>query len=94
MAPPRTLLVEESTGGLTTRLDGTFQDRVKIMNADGFWEEVSGDASAASVARSVKRAEAAADRADSITSTTKWNGDKLTVNGKTSPSLTGAGQAG
>ncbi|WP_273352442.1 pyocin knob domain-containing protein [Corynebacterium resistens] len=89
MAPPGTLLVEESTGGLTTRLDGTFQDRVKIMNADGFWEEVSGDASAASVARSVKRAEAAADRADSITSTTKWNGDKLTVNGKTSPSLTG-----
>lgn len=89
MAPPGTFLVEESTGGLTTRPDGTFQDRVKIMNADGFWEEVSGDASAASVARSVKRAEAAADRADSITSTTKWNGDKLTVNGKTSPSLTG-----
>lgn len=30
-----------------------------------------------------------ADRAANIASSTSWNGDKLTVNGKTSPSLTG-----
>ena len=34
-------------------------------------------------------AKQAADRAANIASSTSWNGDKLTVNGKTSPSLTG-----
>ena len=34
-------------------------------------------------------ARSSADRAANIASSTSWNGDKLTVNGKTSPSLTG-----
>ena len=38
---------------------------------------------------SAKAAKADADRAATIASSTSWNGDRLTVNGKTSPSLTG-----
>ena len=40
-------------------------------------------------ARSESAARGAADRAASIASSTSWSGDRLTVNGKTSPSLTG-----
>lgn len=36
-----------------------------------------------------KAAQTSADRASKIADSTSWNGDKLTVNGKTSPSLTG-----
>ena len=45
--------------------------------------------SASSAAASASSAKADADRAANIASSTSWNGDKLTVNGKTSPSLTG-----
>ncbi|WP_296134982.1 hypothetical protein [uncultured Corynebacterium sp.] len=39
--------------------------------------------------KSASSAKADADRAANIASSTSWNGDKLTVNGKTSPSLRG-----
>ena len=45
--------------------------------------------SAAAAARSESSAKSEADRASRIASSTSWSGDKLTVNGKTSPSLTG-----
>jgi len=38
---------------------------------------------------SAKAAQTSADRASKIADSTSWKGDKLTVNGKTSPSLTG-----
>ncbi|MFS0210533.1 hypothetical protein ACL1EU_03070 [Corynebacterium striatum] len=45
--------------------------------------------SASAAATSASSAKSNADRAANIASSTSWNGDKLTVNGKTSPSLTG-----
>lgn len=45
--------------------------------------------SASDAADSAKSAKADADRAANIASSTSWKGDRLTVNGKTSPSLTG-----
>lgn len=45
--------------------------------------------SASDAADSAKSAKSDADRAAKIADATSWNGDKLTVNGKTSPSLTG-----
>lgn len=46
-------------------------------------------ASAGNAEKSATKAKQDADRAANIASSTSWNGDKLTVNGKTSPSLTG-----
>ena len=45
--------------------------------------------SASAAAGSAEGAKADADRAATIASSTSWSGDKLTVNGKTSPPLTG-----
>lgn len=45
--------------------------------------------SASAAYGSAESAKADADRAANIASSTSWNGDKLTVNGKTSPSLRG-----
>lgn len=45
--------------------------------------------SATNADKSAKAAKADADRAANIAGSTSWDGDKLTVNGKTSPSLTG-----
>ena len=45
--------------------------------------------SASAAAGSAEGAKADADRAANIASSTSWSGDKLTVNGKTSPSLRG-----
>lgn len=45
--------------------------------------------SASAAAGSAESAKADADRAANIANSTSWNGDKLTVNGKTSPSLRG-----
>ena len=45
--------------------------------------------SASDAADSAKSAKSDADRVAKIADATSWNGDKLTVNGKTSPSLTG-----
>lgn len=44
---------------------------------------------ASNAGKSATSAKADADRAATIASSTSWDGDKLTVNGKTSPSLTG-----
>ena len=46
-------------------------------------------ASATAASTSASQAEASADRADRIASSTSWSGDRLTVNGKQSPPLTG-----
>ena len=46
-------------------------------------------ASATAASTSASQAKASADRADRIASSTSWSGDRLTVNGKTSPPLTG-----
>lgn len=46
-------------------------------------------ASATAASTSASEAEASADRAGRIASSTSWSGDRLTVNGKTSPPLTG-----
>lgn len=51
-------------------------------------EKNAGESSAAA-ANSAGSAKSDADRAANIANSTKWDGDKLTVNGKTSPSLTG-----
>ncbi|HGL9148734.1 TPA: hypothetical protein ACKLO9_001528, partial [Neisseria gonorrhoeae] len=45
--------------------------------------------SATAAGKSATAAKADADRAATIASSTSWDGDKLTVNGKTSPPLTG-----
>lgn len=45
--------------------------------------------SASRAATSEENAKSSADRAARIADSTSWNGDRLTVNGKTSPSLTG-----
>ena len=45
--------------------------------------------SASAAAGSASSAKSDADRAANIANSTSWSGDKLTVNGKTSPSLTG-----
>ena len=45
--------------------------------------------SASAATSSASAAKAGAERAANIASSTSWDGDKLTVNGKTSPSLTG-----
>ena len=56
--------------------------------------DASGSADAAkqsekNAASSASTAKSHADRAGKIAESTSWSGDKLTVNGKTSPSLTG-----
>lgn len=45
--------------------------------------------SATAAGRSATAAKTDADRAANVAASTSWSGDKLTVNGKTSPSLTG-----
>ncbi|MDK8844656.1 hypothetical protein QP986_11345 [Corynebacterium striatum] len=51
--------------------------------------EANADMSAAAAKASEDAARAAQSRSEEIASSTSWDGDKLTVNGKTSPSLTG-----
>lgn len=51
--------------------------------------EQNASKSASAAATSASSAKQDADRAAKIASSTSWSGDKLTVNGKTSPSLTG-----
>lgn len=52
--------------------------------------EANAAKSASAAAESASSAKSDADRAANIASSTSWDGDKLTVNGKTSPSLTGS----
>ena len=56
-------------------------------NAAASERAAKGSASRAST--SEENAKSSADRAARIADSTSWNGDRLTVNGKTSPSLTG-----
>ena len=51
--------------------------------------EQNADKSASDAAGSATIAKQDADRAANIANSTSWDGDRLTVNGKTSPSLTG-----
>lgn len=88
-APIGTFLVEESTGGLSYRDHKAYQERVKVMTADGTWGLVSADASAADAERSALDARKAMEYARDAVGSTYWDGDKLTVNGVTSPSLRG-----
>lgn len=62
-------------------------------NAAGSASASAGSASTATT--QADRAKTEADRAATIAGSTRWDGDKLTVNGQTSPSLTGpAGPSG
>lgn len=68
-----------------------YRDKKLVIDADGVEvtlpvEPFELSAGAEEAARSAKTD---ADRAANIASSTSWDGDKLTVNGKTSPSLTG-----
>ena len=61
-------------------------------NRSSVWVSNAGqraEKSASAAAGSAESAKADADRAANVANSTSWNGDKLTVNGKTSPSLTG-----
>lgn len=60
------------------------QTAVWLSNA-----EQRAEKSASAAATSASSAKSDADRAANIASSTSWSGDKLTVNGKTSPSLRG-----
>lgn len=51
--------------------------------------EKRAEQSASAAATSASSAKSDADRAANVANSTSWSGDKLTVNGKTSPSLTG-----
>nr|WLJ25551.1 MAG: mannose-binding protein A [Actinobacteria phage HS02] len=68
-----------------------YRDKKLVIDADGVevtlpLEPFELAAGAEEAARSAK---SDADRTATIASSTSWNGDRLTVNGKTSPSLTG-----
>lgn len=64
---------------------------VWVSNAEKRTEESASAAatSASQASESATSAKQDADRAANIADSTSWDGDKLTVNGKTSPSLTG-----
>lgn len=61
-------------------------DKVRTEFNASVTNAATSETNAASSATSAKQD---ADRAANIANSTSWNGDKLTVNGKTSPSLTG-----
>lgn len=68
-----------------------YRDKKLVIDADGVevtlpTDSLDSAARAESAARSAKQD---ADRAERVASTTSWSGDKLTVFGKTSPSLRG-----
>lgn len=88
-APVGTFLVEESTGGLSYRDHKPYQERVKVMTADQGWVAVAADASAADAQRSALDARKALESAVEAVGNTRWNDDKLVINGVESPSLRG-----
>lgn len=57
------------------------EDKTLVIDADGIPVDLT--------LLNGEKAEAAAERAAKIADSTSWNGDRLTVNGKTSPPLTG-----
>lgn len=68
-----------------------YRDKKLVIDADGVEVTLPTDSldSAARAEEAARNAKNDADRAERVVSTTRWSGDKLTVNGKTSPSLTG-----
>lgn len=81
-----------ATGAATSEANAKASEVDAKQSAD---RAANAEREAASSAASAKQD---ADRAESVASSTSWDGDKLTVNGQTSPSLTGppgpAGQDG
>lgn len=80
------------TGRAMLELDGF--DMLHLPIPEGYKEQIDGlftaaqdDAEAAR--QSERKAAASANRAANIAGSTSWSGDRLTVNGKTSPSLSG-----
>ena len=68
-----------------------YRDKKLVIDADGVEVTLPTDSldSAARAEEAARNAKNDADRAANLASTTSWNGDRLTVNGQTSPSLRG-----
>lgn len=68
-----------------------YRDKKLVIDADGVEVTLPVEPFeiAAGVEEAARSAKADADRAERVASTTSWSGDKLTVFGKTSPSLRG-----
>lgn len=87
-------LVDSSTENARKAQDGatraeTAADEAESSAASAATSEQNAAKSASDAAGSATIAKQDADRAANIANSTSWDGDKLTVNGKTSPSLTG-----
>mgnify|MGYP006883316403 CR=1 FL=1 len=86
---------EEATAGLKSEAADFAATAGKAADNAAGSAEVAKDAqaeaadSAAAAEQSAGAAKAAQARSEEIATSTSWDGDKLTVNGKTSPSLTG-----
>lgn len=82
----------ESAAGNASRSDNNARSAAKTAQDSA--TAASSSASKASTseqnaAKSASSAKSDADRAANVANSTSWSGDRLTVNGKTSPSLTG-----
>lgn len=87
-------LVDSSTENARKAQDGaqraeTAAGEAESSAASAATSEQNAAKSASDAAGSATIAKQDADRAANIANSTSWDGDKLTVNGKTSPSLTG-----
>ena len=82
---------EESAGKAASSAKEAASKVSEAATHAGYASTSAGNAekSASQAAGSASSAKSDADRAANIASSTSWNGDKLTVNGKTSPSLRG-----
>lgn len=84
----------EANQSATNAEDAASRASSSASSADRYAVWVSGaekrvEEFASSAEKSASSAKADADRAAQISDSTSWDGDKLTINGKTSPSLTG-----
>ena len=87
-------LVDSSTENARKAQDGaqraeTAAGEAESSATNAATSEQNAAKSASDAAGSATSAKQDADRAANIANSTSWDGDKLTVNGKTSPSLTG-----
>lgn len=87
-------LVDSSTENARKAQDGaqraeTAAGEAKQSATNAATSEQNAAKSASDAAGSATSAKQNADRAANIANSTSWDGDRLTVNGKTSPSLTG-----
>lgn len=67
----------------------TSETKAKTSETNAKTSETKAKASETAAASSASSAKADADRAAGVASSTSWSGDRLTVNGQTSPALTG-----